>query len=406
MSENWKAEMDGQFDRIEGRLVQLRRHLHQHPELSGEERESSLLVYANLGDEGFAVRLGHDGLGVLADYETTTAPTDLPIFAMRADLDALPIQDEKKATYHSSHDGVMHACGHDVHTTIVHGAISVLKHLDEQNLLPWPIRIRGIFQPAEETCEGALRMIESGALDGVAAILATHVDPSLAVGRAGVRDGVLTASCDEVLIQVRGRGGHAARPHESKDPISAAAQLINALYLHLPRVTDSQDAVVATIGRISGGRNSNVIPDKVELKGTIRTLNLRVREEAKQHVLRIANGVAETTETLIEVGFGVSSPSVVNDASIMALARITIVDLFGASAIHEITRPSMGSEDFAFYLEHIPGALVRLGSAGPSVERTALHTPNFDVDEGVIRVGVRFLVQQAIEWFGPNQGGR
>ncbi|MDG2380921.1 MAG: amidohydrolase [Pirellulaceae bacterium] len=394
--------MDNQFDQLEDRLINFRRHLHQHPELSGEERESSLLVYAKLGDEGFSVKLGHEGLGVIADYATDHASEKLPIFAMRADLDALPIQDEKTVAYRSSHMGIMHACGHDVHTAIVSGAILVLKSLEQQGKLPWPIRIRAIFQPAEETCEGASRMIESGALEGVAAIMATHVDPSLPVGRAGVRNGVLTASCDEVLIQIRGHGGHAARPHESKDPISAAAQLINALYLHLPRVTDSQDAVVATFGQISGGRNSNVIPEKVELKGTIRTLNLRVREEAKQHMMRIAQGVAETTETLIKVDFGVSSPSVVNDATIISQTRCALVELLGESAIHEIARPSMGSEDFAFYLERVPGALVRLGSAGPSVEPTALHTPNFDVDEGVIRVGVRLLVHQAIEWFRPK----
>ena len=402
MSQSWKIEMDRQFDQFEDQLIRFRRHLHQHPELSGEERESSLLVYTKLGDEGFPVRLGYEGLGVIADYASDDASSQLPIFAMRADLDALPIQDEKTVPYRSSNAGTMHACGHDVHTTIVSGAILVLKSLAQQGKLPWPIRIRAIFQPAEETCEGASRMMESGALDGVAAIVANHVDPSLPVGRVGIRAGVLTASCDEVFIQIRGHGGHAARPHESKDPISAAAQLINALYLHLPRVTDSQDAVVATFGQIRGGRNSNVIPELVELKGTMRTLNLRVRQAAKQHMMRIAKGVAETTETRINVDFGVSSPSVVNDAAIISQARSTLVELFGESAIHEIVRPSMGSEDFAFYLERVPGALIRLGSAGPNVESTALHTPNFDVDEGVIRVGVRLLVHQAVEWFRPQ----
>lgn len=402
MSEAWKVALDSQFDRMEDRLIQFRRHLHQFPELSSEERETSLQIYTELGDDGFQVRLGHDGLGVLADYESEHASPELPILALRADLDALPIHDQKKVDYRSSRDGVMHACGHDVHATIIKGAVSLLRNLDVQGSLPWPIRLRGVFQPAEETCEGALRMIDSGAIEGVSVILATHVDPSLAVGRAGLREGVLTASCDEVLVQIQGRGGHAARPHESKDPISAAAQLINALYLHLSRVTDSQDSVVATIGRIQGGLNSNVIPESVDLQGTIRTLNTHLREQAKDHLIRIARGIAETTETRIDVRFGVSSPSVVNDAEVTGLIRRTAVSLFGEGAIHEIARPSMGSEDFAFYLEHIPGALVRLGSAGANVEATGLHRPNFDVDENVIRVGVRLLANAVVEWFRPR----
>lgn len=402
MSKSWVLELDTQLDQMEDQLVQFRRHLHQHPELSGEERETSLRVYTDLGDLGFQVRLGHNGLGVLADYQTADANVDLPRLALRADLDALPIQDQKKSDYCSRHDGVMHACGHDVHTTMVKGAIQLLKQLDEQKVLPWPIKIRGLFQPAEETCQGALRMIQSDALQGVAAILATHVDPMIAVGRVALRDGVLTANCDEILVNIRGSGGHAARPHESKDPISAAAQLINAIYLHLSRVTDSQDSVVATIGRIQGGFNSNVIPESVDLQGTIRTLSGRVREEAKQHVLRIARGIAQATETQIKVEFGVSAPSVVNDPQIMGVIRQVSTDLFGDGAIHEIKRPSMGSEDFAFYLEHIPGALVRLGSTGAGADATGLHTPQFDVDENVIRVGVRLLVNTVVEWFRPG----
>ena len=401
MSEPWHAILDEQVDRHFERLVQVRRHLHMHPETSGHEQETSFYLYTRLGDEGFEVRLGPEGLGVLAELEAAAEGTAPATLGLRADIDALAIQDEKPVEYRSRHDGVMHACGHDVHSAVVMGVLLVLKQMARQRQLPWPVRVRGIFQPAEETCRGALAMVEAGALEGVGAILATHVDPNLPTGRVGLREGVLTATCDQMQVRVHGQGGHAARPHESKDPISAAAQLINALYLHIPRVTDSQDAIVVTIGQVLGGENANVIPERVQLQGTIRTLDEQVRQQARQHILRIAEGVAATSETRIEVAFGISAPSVVNDPFLIGILRRAVVSLLGTAAVQEIPRSSMGSEDFAFYLQQVPGAMVRLGCTRPGTESIGLHTSKFDVDEQAIRVGTSVLARATIDWFRP-----
>lgn len=401
MSEPWQTIVDQEVERLFERTVAIRRHLHMYPEISGREQETSLYLYTQLGDAGFRVQLGPEGLGVMAELDPPQ-PTEAPQrLVLRADIDALSIQDEKTAPYRSCREGVMHACGHDAHTAIAMGTLLSLQEMVRQQQLPWPIRVRGVFQPSEETSQGALAMMQAGALEGAAAILAVHMDPSLPTGQIGLREGVLTATCDQMLVQIYGQGGHAARPHLSKDPISAAAQLINALYLHIPRVTDSQEAVVVTIGQVLGGENANVIPERVLLQGTIRTLDPAVREQARQHILRIADGVASTSETTIEVTFGISAPSVVNDPNLVRLLRRAVASLHGDAMVYEIARPSMGSEDFAHYLQRVPGAMLRLGCIRPGMEPAGLHTPKFDVDEGAIRTGVRVLTRAAIGWFQP-----
>jgi amidohydrolase len=369
--------------------------------LSGEENETSLYLYQLLGDAGFEVRLGSEGRGVLADLPDETDGTSQGKFALRADIDALHIHDRKQVAYRSQREGVMHACGHDVHTAILVGAMSAVRQLHTEGKLPWCVRLRAIFQPAEETCQGAREMIRLGALDGVSAILALHVDPSRAVGRIGLRDGVVTAHCDDMHIAILGQGGHAARPHESRDPIVTAAQLINALYLHIPRATDSQDAVVITIGQIDGGDNANVIPEQVDLRGTVRTLDADVRRQTMDHIHRLAAGVAQTSENKINVVFGAGAPSIHNEAEVLRLLRQAASSVIGDPQIDEIARPSMGSEDFALYLEHVGGVFFRLGCAAPHAPYVGLHTPTFDVDEEAIRIGAKLMAQTAISWFDP-----
>lgn len=391
-------QLDCLIERRFERMVALRRHLHMNPELSGRERETSLHLYQLLGDEGFEVSMGHEGCGVVADLSPAGCGGSQRLIALRADIDALRIHDAKAVPYRSRCPGVMHACGHDVHTASVFGALGALKDLGREGLLPPGLCIRGIFQPAEETCEGATRMIGVGAIDAVDAILAIHVDPSRPVGCIGFRVGVLTANCDEMQIIITGRGGHAARPHEASDPIAASAQLINALYHFIPRVTDSQDAVVVTIGQISGGDNSNVIPEQVLLRGTIRTLERQVRQRTAEHIHRLAAGIAQTSDTKIEVQFGLGCHSVVNDARMIDLLWRAAHDVVGKEGLDEIARPSMGSEDFAFYLERIPGAMIRVGCAPPGVTAPSLHSPTFDVDEAALRVGARVLARAVMFW--------
>jgi amidohydrolase len=401
MSHDWRDELDRAIATSVPEIVALRRHLHMNPEVSGDEQATSLHLYQLLGDGGFEVRLGPEGYGVIADLHGGEAGAGW--LALRADLDALRIQDTKSVEYRSQCEGVMHACGHDAHTAIVWGALSALRQLQQAGKLPWAIQVRGIFQPAEETCQGAQAMISAGALEQVTSILAVHVDPSRDVGHIGVRAGVLTASCDEMTIYIRGRGGHAARPHETSDPIAAAAQLINALYLNIPRATDSQDAVVITIGQIQAGDNANVIPEEVILRGTIRTLDRRVRRQTMDHIRRMTDGLGQTTETVIEVQYGVGSGSVVNDSRLIELSRIAAKEVVGSEGIDEIPRASMGSEDFAFYLDHVPGAMLRLGTRSEATGGAPLHTSEFDVDERVLPIGAKVLARALVLQADPNR---
>ena len=395
MPVDWKPALDAAVQERFDEMVELRRHLHAHPEVSGQERETSLHLYQLLGNQGLDVRMGPDGRGVVADGQPGHESFN-GLIALRADIDALRIKDAKNVSYRSQCDGVMHACGHDAHTAVVYGATMALYDLRVAGLLPDNVSFRAIFQPAEETCEGAKEMIAVGALEGVESILAVHMDPTRQTGRVGLRAGVLTANCDEMRIDISGVGGHAARPHEASDPIAAAAQLINALYLYIPRVTDSQDAVVVTIGHISGGEHANVIPEAVHLSGTIRTLDRLVRRRTMEHVCRLASGVGETTQTRISVYFGLGSHSVQNDVELVQLLRTACHEVIGSDAVEEIPRASMGSEDFAFYLDQVPGAMARLGCASQTRGSAPLHTPDFDVDEDSLRFGAQILARALI----------
>lgn len=405
MTTTWQAELDRAIDARFEQMVQLRRHLHQHPEVSGQERETSFLLYQLLGDAGYDVRLGPDGRGVIADAVTGRDAVVPELLALRADMDALRIHDEKPLPYRSLVEGVMHACGHDCHTAIVATVLLALWQLAQEDTLPWPIRLRGLFQPAEETAQGAREMIEVGAMQGVGAILALHVDPALPLGTIGLRSGPLTATADEIEIHVRGRGGHAARPHEASDSIAAAAQFVSSLYLFIPRVTDSRDAVVVTIGQIRGGDTANVIPEEVVLRGTMRTLDREVRAMTIQHIQRLADGIGRTSDTRIEVRPGHSTPSVVNDASWVELLRVTVSELLGATGVRELARPSMGSEDFSYYLDYAPGAMFRLGCTSERAGGRALHAPDFDVDEEALRIGAKIMARAAVTWFDPSRAG-
>jgi amidohydrolase len=397
MSANWQQTIDALVAELEGEIVALRRHLHAHPEPSGKELETSLNLYQRLGAGGLAVRMGPDGCGVIADNTIAAPGTAAPgRVALRADIDALLIQDEKLSPYRSTRDGVMHACGHDAHTAMVYGATVALRRLELAGAAPWPLAWRAIFQPAEETAAGARQMVAAGAVDGVRQIFALHVDPTRRAGEIGVCTGPFTAHCDSMRITVRGRGGHGARPHESKDPIAAAAQLISTLYQFVPRVTETHDAVVVSFGRVCGGHNPNVIPEQVELGGTLRTLDAQVRSQTIDHIHRLARGVEGITDTQIEVALEASIPSVHNDGAATRLIAEAARDVVGTEGVRQIPRPSMGSEDFACYLQRCPGAMFRLGVAGDLAAITPLHTPQFDIDESALALGTRILAMTAV----------
>ena len=389
---SYRQRIDQIVDKHFDKLVALRRHLHAHPEPSGEELETSLKVYQLLGDAGVSVRMGPEGRGVLADSQDQSAGKRI---ALRGDIDALPIADEKQASYCSTRDGVMHACGHDAHTTCLVGALLALHQLAEEESLPCPVTWRGIFQPSEETATGAAEMVAAGVAEGVDTFLGLHVDPRLETGTIAIRPGVLTAFAEMLRIDVHGSGGHAARPHESRDPIAAAAQLISTIYQYIPRSTDSQETVVVSIGQITGGSTANVIPETVTLRGTVRTLDPAIRTRTLDTLHHLCNGVSEITGTRIDLSVEVSLPSVDNDPRLVTLVEREAGDLLGEENVRLLPRPSMGSEDFAVFGERAPLAMFRLGcSADPP--GPGLHTSCFDIDERCLAVGAKLLARSAV----------
>lgn len=397
MTVPWQQHLDSIVEDLTPELIALRRELHTHPEPSGEETQTTLKLYELLGGLGLELKMGPDGLGVLAD-----TPGEGKRIAFRGDIDALRIHDEKQVPYRSQCDGVMHACGHDAHATIAIGTAKALALLAETATLPCPVSWRAILQPSEETARGARAMMSVGALDDVSQIFSLHVDPTRAVGTVGLREGPITAHCDSLNFVVTGEGGHGARPHESKDPIAAAAQLINALYQFVPRATDSHDAVVISIGCLQGGENPNVIPEQVVLGGTLRTLDYGVRAETIAHIERVCRGVAEVTRTAIQLDIDESIPSVSNDPLSEHHMRMAAVDLLGPKFVHTIAKPSMGSEDFACYLDEVKGGMFRLGTASDPSKPTLLHTPRFDIDERAIAVGVKIMARAVVMASDPK----
>ncbi len=390
---DWRKVLDAAIDSRFAEVVAVRRHLHAHPEPSGEERETSQFIAAQLTQLGLSPRLAtSDGRGVLVDGGAAPGPR----VALRADIDCLKIHEQNQVPFCSKRPGLMHACGHDAHTATVFGAVLGLQALEAAGALPAPIAWRAIFQPAEETGQGAIEMVAAGAVDGVSTAFAAHVDPTRAVGRIGVRWGVFTASCDDIDVKIVGRGGHAARPHETLDPVAAAALWLNAFFIQVPRGADSQESVVASVGHIVAGANRNVIPAHVELHGTLRTLDRTVREQTIARIHQLSRGIAETTGTQISVAIGGTVLSVQNNDACSDLLWKCGSEVLGEANLDKIPRPSMGAEDFSGYLEHVPGAMFRLGCSSPEVGNSALHTPTMGVDERALAIGAKILARAAV----------
>ena len=396
---DWPVALNAAIDAVAPRLIEARRRIHMYPEPSGEEQGTTDYLASLLADTGLHMRKGPEGRGLIVD---SPAPPGTPRVALRADIDALRLHDAKTVGYHSRVDGVMHACGHDVHATCALGAALGLCAFDME---PWPVAFRIVFQPAEETAKGAAEMIAAGALEDVYAIFALHVDPTRDIGLAGVREGALTAHCDWLSLTIRGRGGHAARPHESVDPIAAAAQLISSIYAFIPRSINSQDPVVVTVGQISGGYSPNVIPEEVALEGTMRTLDPVVRHRAQERLRQLARGVAEASGADIHLEFAEGLAAVHNDPAAAAVLRDAVVQSAGLQALEHIERPSMGGEDFAGYLNHVPGAMLRLGVRSEHAGGAPLHSPLFDIDERALAIGAKILAQAAVCAADPRREG-
>jgi len=370
---------------LESRILDLRRHLHRYPELSGQEFATTACLAEWLTAQGLSTSPGPGGVGIVTDLP---AESGLPIIALRADIDALPIQETTVLPFRSEVPGVMHACGHDAHTAMLFGAITALHRAGS---LPAPCR--GIFQSSEEAGQGALDLVHAGALQGVGEIIALHVDPNLPAGSIGITAGPQTACCQDFVILIKGRGGHAARPHLSIDPIAIGSQLVTQIYQFIPRMMDLRNPAVVTVGQFEGGHCANVIPDVVTLRGTIRALDRIVAEETRQRLAHLCEGAAAASGSTVEVSFSRLLPGVVNDPAITAACVESARELVGAERLVLTGTPSMGAEDFADYLTVVPGCMMRLGVAGPSIGVRPLHTPTFEIEESALLVGARLLVR-------------
>jgi amidohydrolase len=373
-------------------ILRVRRHLHSHPELSGKEFETTRFLSQRLAEGNIPHRVAQGNRGIITETfpaATKTAPT----IALRADIDALPIAEETRVEYRSNKPGVMHACGHDAHAAMLLGATIALKQIG-----PLPIAWRSIFQPSEEHGRGALELVEQGAIDGVDAILALHVDPNREVGYIGITPGPRSAFCCDFTITVSGQGGHGARPHKTVDPIAVAAQLITLIYQAVPRQMDSRDPVVVTIGMIQGGQTYNVIPDSVTMKGTLRTLAKAAADQALQILRTLCRSTEQAFRASISMECSTLLDGMTNDPRLVEICLNAARELTSADRIGTNDRPSLGGEDFADYLTQVPGCMISLGVRTPGTEVNLLHTSRFDIDEQALLIGARLLARILIRW--------
>ena len=378
-------------------LVEVRRDLHMHPELGRQEVRTTELLKARLEQVGLAPRVPSGGTGLICDIIPEGSPEGAPLTAFRADLDALPIEDAKPAgvPYRSTVPGQAHACGHDVHTTVLLGLGLVLAEAAAAGALPGPVRL--LFQPAEEIMPGgALDLIADGALDGVGRIYALHCDPKLEVGRIGLKVGAITSACDRLLLSLDGPGGHTARPHLTTDLVTAIARMAVDLPAVLGRRMDPRWGVSLVWGRIASGSAANAIPQHAELEGTVRCLELAGWREAPGALEELVAQIAETHRAKWVLDYHRGVPPVVNEAESVRLIAEAMERNVGPERV-DGTEQSLGGEDFSWYLEQVPGALARLGvrPVGDTSPRD-LHQGTFDVDEDAIGVGLGLFAELAL----------
>ena len=369
-------------------LIAVRRDLHAHPELGRAEHRTTALLVDRLRTAGLAPRVLGVGTGVVCDVGSGPGP----VIALRADIDALPVPDGKDAPYRSTNPGVCHACGHDVHTAVLLGAaLALAAHADSL-----PGRVRLLFQHAEEVMPGgAIDAIAEGVLEDVAAIFALHCHPGLAVGVVGLRSGAITAAADLVEVVLTGPGGHTARPHATSDLVYAAARVVTDVPAGMSRVVDPREGMSLVFGSIASGSAANVIPRVATIRGTLRVLGTEGWENAPKVVERLLAATVEPLGASYELTYRRGVPPVCNDPGATAVMSAAVTAALGPDSV-VTTEQSLGGEDFAWYLQHVPGAMARLG-VRPSRDATDLHSPTFDVDERAIAVGVRVLVGTALE---------
>jgi len=378
---------------IAPRLIDIRRHIHAHPELSGQEYQTAAYVAGVLSSCGLRVEEAVGKTGVVG--ELTGRQTDPRLLAIRADMDALPIQECTDLEFASRKPGVMHACGHDIHATVGLGTAMVLSQLEEE----LSGRVRFIFQPAEEIAQGAGWMVRDGAMRDVSNIFGLHVFPSIPARSVGIRYGALTAAADELEIFIRGESGHGARPHEATDAIWIASQAIAALQQAISRTQNPLHPIVLTIGQISGGRAPNIIADQVRMAGMVRSLHPETQALLPEWIENIVAGVCQTYGATYEINYCPRVPSVQNDVAMTQILEAAAREAWGSDRVCILHEPSLGAEDFSVYLQDAPGTMFRLGVGRADKPNYPLHHPQFEADEAAILTGVVTLAYAACKYW-------
>lgn len=375
------------IDKIVPDMIAFRRELHMNPELGFQEFETTKSIINKLAEYGLEassfdnvtgcmIRLGASGENAIA---------------LRADIDALPLQDMKDCEYKSRNDGQMHACGHDVHTTILLGALVVLSKLNLDR------SVVGIFQPAEEVGDGARALINEGVLRDIKEIIGLHVEPLLPVGSFSIRPGPQCACVIEFDLEFKGQSAHGARPHLGNDAVLSACQFVNQCYSFVHRRIDAREPHVITFGAINGGSRANIVSESCSLKATIRAFNTDTGEKVLEEVKKIAEGIALMHEVQFDLNIVLKLPAVVNDKAVADKLASAVAAGLGADSVKTDFPASLGGEDFGAYLEHVPGAMFRLGVASGDNKAPALHSQNFDIDEEAIVLGIKAMVASSLK---------
>ncbi|KAB0242169.1 amidohydrolase [Microcystis aeruginosa EAWAG127a] len=387
------SEIKNIAESLAPRLVEIRRHIHANPELSGQEYQTAAYIAGVLSSCGLSVQEAVGKTGVKG--ELPGKGSDRRILAIRADMDALPIQEKTDLDFASRKPGIMHACGHDVHATVGLGVAMVLSRLSE----PLGGKIRFLFQPAEEIAQGASWMIREGVMRDVSAVFGLHVFPSIPARSIGVRYGSLTAAADDLEIFIQGESGHGARPHEAIDAIWIASQVITTLQQAISRTQNPLRPIVLTIGQISGGRAPNVIADQVRMAGTVRSLHPETHAHLPEWIEGLVTNVCGTYNAKCQVNYRRGVPSVQNDQFLTRLVEEAGLEAWGRDRVLILSEPSMGAEDFSLYLQQAPGTMFRLGVGSTNLLNPPLHHPEFLVDESAILTGVITLAYAAYKYW-------
>jgi amidohydrolase len=369
------------------RLVELRRELHRHPELSWQESETAAKLAAALASFGITDVARVAGTGLVA--RIPGRDRSAPVVALRGDIDALPITESTGLSFASENAGVMHACGHDVHASWAVAAARLLM------AKPATGDVLIVFQPAEEVGDGARAIIESGALANVAAIFGGHVDRRFEVGQVVAQAGALAASTDSFEVEILGAGAHGARPHESADPIVAAAAIVTALQTLVSRRLDPAQPGVVTVGTINAGTASNIIPDRARLTGTIRATTVAARTLLTRELVRMVNDVAKAYGATATTSLSSGTPPIVNPERMASIAASAVTRVLGDAALVPLGTINMGGEDFAVYMETIPGCFMRIGAREPGGRVIAAHSPGYYAAEGALFIGAAVLAECA-----------